>query len=121
MSFLEIGGSSMKIHATKNFINKHYKNIYCVGYEDLHFLLKAYDAVFYNAGQCGWNWDAYEVDYNTVIITGYRNFTGYTIPYETALKYDQQARNLHCNSCDWNATREQLHQLMQELLQELKK
>ena len=110
----------MKTHATKNFINKHYKNIYCAGYEDLHFLLKAYDAVFYNAGQCGWNWNAYEVDYNTVIITGYRNFTGYTIPYETALKYDQQARNLHCNSCDWNATREQLHQLMQELLQELK-
>ena len=103
----------MKIHATKNFINKHYKNIYCAGYEDLHFLLKAYDAVFYNAGQCGWNWDAYEVDYNTVIITGYRNFTAYTIPYETALKYDQQALKLR-NS------KKHLHHLMEQLLQELK-
>lgn len=116
-----IGAISMKTHATKNFINKNYKNIFCVGYEDLHFLLKAYDAIFYNAGSCGWNWDAYEVDYNTVIITGYRNFTGYTIPYETVIKYDQQARNLFRNSCDWNETKKQLHKLMQELLQELKK
>ena len=111
----------MKTHVTKNFINKNYKNIYCTGSVDLQFLLKAYDAIFYNAGSCGWNWDAYQVDSDTVIITGYRNFTGYIIPLETVLKYDKQARELFRNSYDWNETKEQLHQLMQELLQELKK
>ena len=46
-----------------------------VGYCDLQSLLKYHDAVCYNAGIYGWNFDVYHV-YGLNICTGYRNLGG---------------------------------------------
>ena len=51
-----------------------FENVIRVGYCDMEDALKWREPNFYTAGVFGWNADVYVIDYDTVIVTGYRPF-----------------------------------------------
>ena len=59
-----------------------YRNVIKVGYCDMQDALKWREPNFYTAGVCGWNSDVYVIDYDTVIVTGYRPFGNVELPRE---------------------------------------
>ena len=64
----------MKTQTTKKAIMSAYRNVIKVGYCDMQDALKWREPNFYTAGVYGWNADVYVIDYDTVIVTGYRPF-----------------------------------------------
>lgn len=64
----------MKTKITKKAIMSAYHNVIKVGYCDMQDALKWREPNFYTAGLYGWNSDVYVIDYDTVIVTGYRPF-----------------------------------------------
>lgn len=64
----------MKTKITKKAIMSAYRNVIKVGYCDMQDALKWCEPNFYTAGVYGWNSDVYVIDYDTVIVTGYRPF-----------------------------------------------
>lgn len=60
----------MKKETTIEWLRNNFKNIIVVPYEALHFGLSYKQPEYYNAGVYGWNYDAYMIDYETIIITG---------------------------------------------------
>ena len=64
----------MKTKITKKAIMSAYRNVIKVGYCDMQDALKCREPNFYTAGVFGWNADVYVIDYDTVIVTGYRPF-----------------------------------------------
>ena len=64
----------MKTQTTKKAIMNAYRNVIKVGYCDMQDALKWREPNFYTAGVYGWNADVYVIDYDTVIVTGYRPF-----------------------------------------------
>lgn len=57
-----------------------YRNVIKVGYCDLQDALKWREPNFYTVGVYGWNADVYVIDYDTVIVTGYRPFGNIELP-----------------------------------------
>lgn len=57
-----------------------YSNVIKVGYCDMQDALKWREPNFYTAGVYGWNADVYVIDYDTVIVTGYRPFGNVELP-----------------------------------------
>ena len=110
-----------KQRATRKTINNRFSNVYATGYCGLQYLLRAFQPSYYNAGTYGWNWDAHIVEYDTVIVTGYRNTTGQYIPYEISEKYNKLAEAVCKNGkFNWTETKAQLEALMTQMLDELK-
>ena len=72
----------MKTQITKKAIMSAYRNVIKVGYCDMQDALKWREPNFYTAGVYGWNADVYVIDYETVIVTGYRPFGNVEIPRE---------------------------------------
>ena len=68
------GKCNMKTKTTKKAIMSAYSNVIKVGYCDMQSALKWREPNFYTAGVYGWNADVYVIDYDTVIVTGYRPF-----------------------------------------------
>ena len=64
----------MKTKITKKAIMNAYRNVIKVGYCDIQDALKWREPNFYTAGVYGWNADVYVINYDTVIVTGYRPF-----------------------------------------------
>ena len=64
----------MKTQTTKKAIMSTFENVIKVGYCDMQDALKWREPNFYTAGVYGWNSDVYVLDYDTVIVTGYRPF-----------------------------------------------
>ena len=70
----------MKTQTTKKAIMSAYSNVIKVGYCDMQDALKWRKPNFYTAGVYGWNADVYVIDYDTVIVTGYRPFGNVELP-----------------------------------------
>lgn len=100
---------------TRKDINGMYRNVYKVGYCDLQTLLRNVREVGYNSGVYGWNWTAYELDADTVIVTGYRNLTGDRIDGEIIREYESRAKQI-----EKDASWEDRSRLIDELLDEFK-
>ena len=66
----------MSIKITRNELKSNYKNIYYCGYCELQPIIRESESKFYNAGMYGWNYSAYEINNNTVILSGYRGTFG---------------------------------------------
>lgn len=62
----------MKKFITRNDIYRRYDRVYKAGYCSLQTTLKGRTPKYYNSGVYGWNYDVYEIDPWTCIITGYR-------------------------------------------------
>lgn len=88
----------MKKQVTQKFIKENYKNIISVGYCDLQTVLRYEDSKYYNAGVYGWNADIYQIDNDTVIVTGYRPFGNIKTSYEVTRKYEEEARKVVTNT-----------------------
>ena len=68
-----------------------YKNIICVPYCDLWYLLYFRNRDGYNTATYGWNYDFYRINYDTCIVTGYRPF-GNIKDYDLCDEYNQKAK-----------------------------
>lgn len=85
-----------KIKTTRKEINNMFSNVFYCGYCDLQHIISKSEAVYYNCGVYGWNFDVF-IDYptDTAITTGYRNMTGRRIPSEIIEKYSSAAKEIH--------------------------
>ena len=108
----------MKIRVTKKQIVEGYKNIIEAGYCDLQYLLKYRDADYNTSGVYGWNADIYKINYNTVIVTGYRPF-GNIRKYGLAEKYDEKARKIVSDyNTPWEKQAKKLDKLIEKFVKE---
>jgi len=87
----------MKIRVKEKEIKEGFKNIICIGYCDLQYLLYYKGADFYTVGVYGWKADFYKINNNTIISTGYQPM-GTIRNYEINRKYDDKARKIVCNN-----------------------
>ena len=88
----------MKIKVAKKEIMENYKNVICVGYCDLCYLLKCIEPRFFTNGVYGWNSDIYEINENTCICTGYRPFGNISANGRNIIKkYDNKAKAIWYN------------------------
>lgn len=88
----------MKVNVTMKQITKNYRKRIAIGYCQAQYLLRYQEPVYYTKGIYGWNNDIYYMDYETVIITGYRNLRGnINYKYETLEKYEREARHIYNN------------------------
>lgn len=82
----------MKMKISEKELKKNFKNIYCVGYCELK-MLEFIEADYYITGVYGWNADAYKIDNNTLLVTGYRIF-GKRVPKEVVNNYNEMFEEL---------------------------
>lgn len=88
------GKCKMKTKITKKAIMGAYRNIIKVGYCDMQDALKWREPNFFTAGVYGWNSDVYVIDYDTVIVTGYRPFGNVELPREVIDKLNKCAESI---------------------------
>lgn len=82
----------MKKQMTKPYIYTLYDNVFVVPYAEIQTLSQQFETIGYNAGIYGWNFDVVRVDWDTVILTGYRPPNGRKIPRDIYTKYEKAAR-----------------------------
>ena len=102
---------------------------FSAGYAELQNTLALENAVGFNAGIYGWNWDAYRLwpgksgkaDFGVYIITGYRNLPGRPIPYDMIKRYEAEAKELRENviKTGWSTYVESMGKLVARLVDEL--
>ena len=61
----------LKCKVTKKELVESYNNIISIGYCTAEYLLKYKTPRFYYSNNYGWRFDVYEIDYNTILTTGY--------------------------------------------------
>lgn len=105
---------------TRKDINKKYTKVFRVGYCDLQHLLREFKNVGYNDGIYGWNWNAYEIDNDTCIVTGYRNLTGERLDDTIIDKFNQLSKEIY-NIISWAEREEAYKKLIEEFKEELNK
>ena len=108
---------------TKNEIKRRYETIIQLGYCDIYDLTRKLKKIGYNAGIYGWNYDVFELDWNTCIITGYRTFSkGTTRLTSDFIQYmDKKARQINENNrCNYHEFEKQMNDLKNEFLREYK-
>lgn len=103
----------MKIKVTKKEIMENCKNVICVGYCNLQWLLNCLEPKFCTYGVYGWNSDIYKINNNTCICTGYRPFGNIEVNYNIQKKYDDEARAI---CCDYSLTYDQQKKKVSKLL-----
>ena len=101
-----------KLQATRKDIKARYNRIFNVGYCNMPYLLTGIEPSFYNCGVYGWNWDAYEIEDNICIITGYRNTLGVDVDSKQLREYEEKAREIRN---DWNKNYQEQVDLIKEL------
>lgn len=84
----------MKTPITKKAIMSTYSNVIKVGYCDMQDALKWREPNFYTVGVYGWNSDVYVIDYDTVIVTGYRPFGNVEIPRDVIDTLNKCAKSI---------------------------
>ena len=106
---------------TRKEIINNFSKVYSVGYCDLQFLLRFKNRIGYNSGTCGWNYDIYAFNNNTIAIcTGYRGMPGKTVDYKTVEKYNKKAQNILSNRMLPTETQEKnINKLINKFLEEL--
>lgn len=107
----------MKIKVTKKEIVSNYNNVICIGYCALQSLLNYENARFYTCGVYGWNLDIYEINNNTVIVTGYRPFGNIKVDYDTQRKYEAEAQRIdYDHTIKYEARKEAIKNLLNEFV-----
>ena len=82
----------MKTKITRKELKNRYKNIIPVYYCSMQFLLKYESEKYYLSNNVdGWQADVYEINNNTVIVTGYTVFGNIKPDRELIRKYENKA------------------------------
>ena len=105
----------MKVKVSKKEVRENYKNIICLGYCSLSWLLHYNEADYYSCGVYGWACDYYKINNNTIISTGYNPIGKITPDYKITKEYDEKARSI---ICDYSLTYEQQKNRIEKLLNE---
>lgn len=84
----------MKRKTTRKELRELFTTIICVGYCNLQSLLVDIDPAYYLTRPEGWAADAYIVDINTIIVTGYAPFGNVSPEYDLQRKYELLARRV---------------------------
>lgn len=105
----------MKIKTSQKILKEGYKNIICIGYCNIQYLLNLQEPRYYGSGVYGWNWDGYEIDRNTLIVTGYRPFGNIRPDWRIQKKYEDKAYKIWNNNL---LSHEEVKNKMNELLQQ---
>lgn len=108
---------------TRNDIRRQYTNIIQIGYCDLYELTRELKKIGYNAGVYGWNYDVFELDWDTCIITGYRTFSKGTIRLtrDYIKKTEEKIKRIFENSkYNYQEINNQMNLLKNEFLNEYK-
>lgn len=92
---------------------------YAIGYANLQHLLTCREPFAYYANGYGWRADYYRMDDGTVISTGYQP-DGESVDYEIQMKYDKKAQEILGTTYNWNERKEQLDELIEQFLEEIK-
>lgn len=101
--------------------------VFSIGYCDLQWILRRYEASAYNAGVYGWNCDIYRFYRNgktICITTGYRNTRGERVDYHITEKYNQLAKKI-CSYgepehiADYTKQQEAIDNLLNEFLDKI--
>lgn len=109
----------MKIRVTEKAIKEGFKNIICVGYCDLQYLLYYTDPDFNTTGIYGWKADFYKINNNTIISTGYQPI-GSIRNYKLNRKYDEKARKIVLNyNLKYETKVKKLNNLLKKYIEEI--
>ena len=109
----------MKIKVNQKTLKENYKNIICIGYCNIQYLLNGIEPRFYGCGVYGWNWDGYELDGSTLIVTGYRPFGNVRIDYKIQQKYEEKARKIWLdNSIPYQKQKAKSNKLLEKFIEE---
>ena len=105
----------------KNFITikelkKRYQNIITIPYINL---LDYLTASYYHAGKLGWNFDAYVIDNETVVISGDRPFKTTKITYEKAEALNDEFMNYKKNVLNYMDRKNKANELINSLVSEV--
>ena len=84
----------MKRKTTRKELRELFTTIICVGYCNLQSLLIDIDPAYYLTRPEGWGADAYILDCDTVIVTGYAPFGNISPAYDLQRKYELWARRV---------------------------
>lgn len=96
-----------------------YKNIICVPYCDLWYLLYFRNKDGYNSGVYGWNYDFYHINLHTCIVTGYRPF-GNIENYDLCNEYNEKAKNIIENrNLSYDEQKEKIENLLEEFIEKI--
>lgn len=108
----------MKKRVTKKEILNNYKNVICLGYCEIAYLLHHSEPLYCTSGAYGWNADIYELSNNTVIVTGYRPFGNIkNVARELCIEYDNAARDIICEQrLPYEVEKEQVNELLQKFV-----
>lgn len=91
---------------------KYYRNVFRCGHDELDNILRDYPAMFYNAGEFGWNCDIYvDPKHDLIITTGYRNMRGDKIPEYIINKFNKLMDN--------RTSYEQISEIREQFFKEL--
>jgi hypothetical protein len=109
-----------KMQVTRKQLQAAYENILTVGYCHAQRLLVYQDAKYYNAGKNGWNFDAYEINENTVLVTGYQTgFAKYPhANYDICMEYQKKADTINETS-HWSEKESKINALLQQFVDEV--
>lgn len=103
----------MKVKVSKKEVKENYRNVICLGYCSIEWLLRYKEADYYSSGGNGWSCDYYKINNNTIISTGYRPIGTIVPDYKITKEYDEKARKI---ACDYSLTYEQQENKIEKLL-----
>lgn len=109
----------MKNKITQKFIMNNYKNVIRVGYCDLQYLLNFETLKYYTSGAYGWNADIYQIDNDTVIVTGYRPFGNIRNKYNINKFYNTKASEVLASNITYEEKREKIKILLENYIKEV--
>lgn len=104
---------------TKKQIMNNYRNVIKVGYCELQGLLRLKERKYFTIGAYGWNADVYQVNYNTVIVTGYRPFGNIRPDYDLTKRYEEEAKEILQSNLDYEVKQEKLDELIAKFIDEV--
>lgn len=104
----------MNIKLTKKQLMKTYRNVICVGYCDLQYLLNYANKIGHTERVEGWAADIYEINYKTIIVTGYAPFGNIRPDYKLTDQYEEKALKLCCKTSSGDKLKIKLDKLLQE-------
>ena len=109
----------MKFKTTRKEICQNYKNVICVGYCKLDYLLTNHNPIAYNSGVDGWKCDIYDIN-GVAIVTGYQPFGNIRPDSDTIKKYEDEACKICCNSRgSFQNMLDQVDQLLNQFIEEV--
>lgn len=98
---------------TKKELNNGFSKVLRIGFCDLQDLTAYCKKIGYNSGVYGWNWDAFILNYDIAICTGYRSMTGDNITPECMDEINEKIKEYKAvdKSGDWHKMGEKIRKI----------